>query len=402
MQLSIYPLACVSLVIQTILAVPHKENVGGCQINPDSQDWPEWPPIVTNEVGDLILAAGEENNRVIDLDEDQTVLISCGGGGEFADGTLGHVDGLYALYARCLGGTEFEITYDDTDPSEIKMNFRDLGCEAQPLDSNEIVGTCGPNNEGKEIVIGFDMLPAHSGTEAAVLTVCYDTETSVNIWSRHSLWDEINARDHNNDSPFFNPDDYFDFDVNHYYTMATQKETIAGIVRSEDLADKYVQDFDSGLFLARGHLAPNADFIFYSWMDATYHFVNVAPQWQAFNGGNWMYFENGCRDFAVDRQLDLVVYTGTHGVCQLEDVDGEMVDIFLYNGDRLPVPRYYWKVLFDPLAGAGVAVIGVNNPHLTTLPSDYLISPSLADHHPGDRPPSRRSWTDGYIVGLRG
>ena len=109
--------------------------------------------------------------------------------------------------------------------------------------------------------------------------------------------------------------------------QATQKETIAGLVRSQDLADKYVQDFDSGLFLARGHLAPNADFIFYSWMDATYHFVNVAPQWQAFNGeevkrsweysdfsflgGNWMYFENGCRDFAVDRQLDLVVYTGT-------------------------------------------------------------------------------------------
>ena len=100
-------------------------------------------------------------------------------------------------------------------------------------------------------------------------------------------------------------------------------------MRSQDLADKYVQDFDSGLFLARGHLAPNADFIFYSWMDATYHFVNVAPQWQAFNGrdsqarsednfmpflfsgGNWMYFENGCRDFAIARQLDIVVYTGT-------------------------------------------------------------------------------------------
>ena len=63
-----------------------------------------------------------------------------------------------------------------------------------------------------------------------------------------------------------------------------QRKTIAELVGSEELAAQYVQDFDSDIYLARGHLAPNADFIFYSWMDSTYHFVNVAPQWQAFNG----------------------------------------------------------------------------------------------------------------------
>ena len=68
------------------------------------------------------------------------------------------------------------------------------------------------------------------------------------------------------------------------------------------------------------------------------------------------------------------LWSGTHGVCQLEDVDGEMVDIFLYDGDRLPVPRYYWKILFDPQAGAGVAVIGVNNPHLTVITSILCTS----------------------------
>ncbi len=53
-----------------------------------------------------------------------------------------------------------------------------------------------------------------------------------------------------------------------------------------------------------------------------------------------MYFEIGVRDFAVARSLDLVVYTGTHEVCQLEDIAGNMVDIYLYDQDRLPVPRY--------------------------------------------------------------
>ena len=69
-----------------------------------------------------------------------------------------------------------------------------------------------------------------------------------------------------------------------------------------------------------------------------------------------------------------------HQVCQLEDVNGEMVDIYLYNGDMLPVPRFiiinheyhhyqhrhhliarfYWKIIIDPAAGSGVAIVGVN------------------------------------------
>jgi hypothetical protein len=148
----------------------------------------------------------------------------------------------------------------------------------------------------------------------------------------------------------------------------------------QELADKYVQDFNSGLFLARGHLAPNADFLFYSWMDSSYHFINVAPQWQTFNGQNWFYLEDDLRDLVTGRQLDVVVYTGTHGVAQLEDINGNMVDIYLYNGDRLAVPRFYWKIVYDPVANAGVALIGVNNPHLAAIPEDYRLCPALSDH----------------------
>ena len=67
----------------------------------------------------------------------------------------------------------------------------------------------------------------------------------------------------------------------------------------------------------------------------------------------------------IERQLDLVAYTGTSGVIELEDVHGDSVAIYLYEGDKLPVPRYYWRVLHDPQAGLGVAVVGINNPHLT-------------------------------------
>ena len=65
---------------------------------------------------------------------------------------------------------------------------------------------------------------------------------------------------------------------------------------------------------------------------------------------------------------------------ELEDVNGNMVPIYLYNGDQLPVPRYYWKILHDTEAGSGVAIVGINNPHLDTVSEDMLPCPPLADH----------------------
>ena len=106
------------------------------------------------------------------------------------------------------------------------------------------------------------------------------------------------------------------------------------------MADQYVQDFESDIYLARGHMAPNADFIFYSWMDATYHFINVSPQWQAFNGGNWMYFENGVRDFVVERQMDVVVYTGGHCILY-----SQLSVIIISDNQEPTVSASYWMLM---------------------------------------------------------
>ena len=66
------------------------------------------------------------------------------------------------------------------------------------MDSNLEVGPCGPGDRGREIRLGFDTRPGEAGVESVTLTVCYDRETSVNIWSRHNLWDEIEARSDKN------------------------------------------------------------------------------------------------------------------------------------------------------------------------------------------------------------
>lgn len=40
-------------------------------------------------------------------------------------------------------------------------------------------------------------------------------------------------------------------------------------------------------YLAKGHLAPDSDFVLEAEQDATYYYANVVPQWQAVNNGNW-------------------------------------------------------------------------------------------------------------------
>ena len=47
---------------------------GQCIINPDGAgNWPQWPPIITNQVGDLILPTGIEDNRQITIESDQVL-----------------------------------------------------------------------------------------------------------------------------------------------------------------------------------------------------------------------------------------------------------------------------------------------------------------------------------------
>ena len=55
----------------------------------------------------------------------------------------------------------------------------------------------------------------------------------------------------------------------HLRQTETQRQTVASLVGSQELADQYIGDQSSQLFLSRGHLAPNADFVFYSWQDQT-------------------------------------------------------------------------------------------------------------------------------------
>ncbi|KAK8749199.1 hypothetical protein OTU49_015727, partial [Cherax quadricarinatus] len=120
---------------------------------------------------------------------------------------------------------------------------------------------------------------------------------------------------------------------------------------------------DGQQFLAKGHLAPDADFVYTFEQDATYYYANVVPQWQGINNGNWKRLENDIRDLAKKKKRTLEVWTGTYGTLQLPDANNNHIDLFLGLPEKLkiiPVPALVWKVVHDIKSRQAVAIVGVN------------------------------------------
>jgi hypothetical protein len=164
--------------------------------------------------------------------------------------------------------------------------------------------------------------------------------------------------------------------VDNLYTQKTQLQTISGLLGSTQLGGQYI-DSTTDYFLARGHYAAKDDFVYGSQHRATFRFVNVSPQWQTFNGGNWEALESSVQKYADKRKLDLVVYTGTYGVATLPNINGIETELYLYvdsnNNKAIPVPKFYWKAVYDPKSQAGVVFVGINNPYVSNPQGDYLI-----------------------------
>ena len=89
--------------------------------------------------------------------------------------------------------------------------------------------------------------------------------------------------------------------------------------------------------------------------------MNAQAQWQIFNAGNWFSIEDELRNFASRKGKNLVVYTGTHGVMELDDVNGNKAEIHLNlerpGVSRLPVARYVIFLINQKLLSAIITLL---------------------------------------------
>ncbi|XP_017957987.1 uncharacterized protein LOC108652333 [Drosophila navojoa] len=172
------------------------------------------------------------------------------------------------------------------------------------------------------------------------------------------------------------------YDMNRLYSQKAQRRRVAELYQRLNATENGLGFLEKGQYLTRGHLAAKADFIYASQQRTTFNYVNVAPQWQIFNGGPWQIIEDKIRELVSRLDLSVSVYTGTHGVMPFSRQTAfHLANNASGNGSGvLPVPLLYYRLLIDNRnPSRGLAIVGVNNPHATQseIEQSYIICPRV-------------------------
>lgn len=261
------------------------------------------------------------------------------------------------ITVTCASGQQFRF-------NNVLNNLSQYRCRDWPtFVAQRRVTTQRCFNQGVFVDVGF-----HVGNRfLRVFTSCHDPAAEVNYYTEYVLSPAADGQERNVERPNWMQGDFFPGkNVDILHTRNNQRNTIATILGSSTAAARFIEQPDSDVFLARGHMAAMTDFISANEQRSTFFFINTAPQWQTFNGFNWVSVEISSRRLASDRNIHLETYTGTFGITQLWNEAGARRNIFIDGPRRqIPVPQIYYKILINRANRAGVVLIGVNNPHLT-------------------------------------
>ncbi|XP_058461526.1 uncharacterized protein LOC131436683 [Malaya genurostris] len=308
------------------------------------------------------------DDRLLQLQAGETLELACGNGFNINPNKN-------SIIVSCVSDTTFN--FDST-----MYEFREFSC------TRNVASTARRTNQACEgsaviIEIGFEV----DTRFPKILDVCHNEATFENHWVKHEFHRSHNGFQTGVPRPSWIQGSFYPgIPVNTLYTINRQRETIATILNSQSFADQLVQDVSTGVYMARGHIASRTDYIYGTQQNATFWFLNAAPQWQNFNDGNWLRIENSARSFVASRNIRVTVYGGTYGVHTQTDPNGDQQPIFLnFDSDgtrRLPSPLLFYKILHDETNKAGIVLVGVNDIHLESVQhveDNYVLCEDIGD-----------------------
>ncbi|KAJ3665305.1 hypothetical protein Zmor_000806 [Zophobas morio] len=225
---------------------------------------------------------------------------------------------------------------------------------------------CG-GNKGHIYKIGYPISP---GLFIKVIEVCYDASAGQTLYTKHSLHgQDIKHASKSSYRPGFSPEGSA-VSVSIAYKQTFQKATFSKLLKSALLAEEYI---NKKSYLVRGHLSPDADFLFAATQFTTHYYINVSPQWQAINAANWKKIEYLVRKFADGVKKSFMVITGTYGVLTVPDAKGQDVEIFLVSGRKLPVAKFVWKIVYSTQSKDAIVFVNLNNPFIGGLETKDIL-----------------------------
>lgn len=115
--------------------------------------------------------------------------------------------------------------------------------------------------------------------------------------------------------------------------------------------------------ISRGHLMAAADTVLETERIATFMYINVMPQFKAFNSFNWNNVEFAVRKIVDTIENDLIIFTGVHGTMGYKN---NILYIFDDKNEstekqKIPVPEIFYKMVINEKAMEGIVIIGVND-----------------------------------------
>ncbi|XP_054258889.1 uncharacterized protein LOC128983578 isoform X2 [Macrosteles quadrilineatus] len=321
-----------------------------------------------------------ENRGVIQLKKGQDIIIACPG--KFNRLNVGN-DLRYTI-SQCVEGSRLMV-------GGREMRALDIQCVSPVTSSVRLTDRrCGQTNAAM-VEIGYEIFGWHR-----LISSCYIASRLTSLYSIHFLNGSIlaGAKRSSNGRPYFQHGSHVLYEgVNPEPLYRKQNQDRILTLLLGELKARYIL---RKTFLSRGHLAPDCDFTLGAWQAATYFYVNSAPQWQSINCGNWRRVENQIRALAIIEKIDFIVTTGTYGILKLLDANGTYKNIFMDpENKKLPVPNFFWKMVYNPLTSAGIVFIISNNPFLRRSPK--YVCKDVCYAHGWTQPFETNSGHKGYV-----
>ncbi|KAJ2938339.1 hypothetical protein O0L34_g13261 [Tuta absoluta] len=345
-------------IISVLLLYLYKyveDTNGSCVLHLDEDFGNPSPVLLRN--GDFLTP---DYDGLVSLKQNENITAGCPGTHRYL--VLGNdITDFDAVEIQCKSNKTFTM-------GRWEGLFKEIKCSVQPSTSSEPAGRCygGINSLHR---VGFEI----QSKFYPLYEACLNNDLVATTYVKHQIVPTAKYVQSNGNRPAFIEGDLFGkLRMNQLYKNKNQRQRLA-VVLGKGMETEYITTKN---YLSRGHLAPQADFTLSAVRRATFHYVNTAPQWFRGNAGDWAALEDALRRRAFSKNSTLEVYTGTLEVLTAKNKDGRDTPLYLADDENnngiLPVPMYFFKLVFEPRRRLSTAFVSINSQFYNKTINDRL------------------------------